>query len=266
MCTRTALPTPPRCRHALPAFTLLELIVVIAIVVLLIALLLPALGGVMTSARGFRCQMSMRTVAFDFAVFADESLHGNRGNDALLGGSSFTLETFQESQYGVDEFWRWGDRSAVSLPDDSGNDPMRCPEVTSPIELRTDSPCSGGAVSPPAGVSYGFNLRLHREEFEPVPGAFGLRPVILGERVLDRPDTPLLIDVDGETAERLGVPALYTAPSAGSTGPFGGDRYWFPSRRHGGTANVAFVGGHVLSAESPAEFSGWLAPRDRVHP
>ena len=78
MCTRTALPTPPRCRHALPAFTLLELIVVIAIVVLLIALLLPALGGVMTSARGFRCQMSMRTVAFDFAVFADESLqfHG----------------------------------------------------------------------------------------------------------------------------------------------------------------------------------------------
>lgn len=258
--------TEARRRRTRPAFTLLELLVVVAILTLLIGLLLPALGGAMTSARRFRCQMSMRSVAFDFAVFADETLHGDRGNDDMLGGPSFTLETFQESQYGVDEFWRWGEISTVTMPDDSGNDPMRCPEVGAPIELRADSPCSGGAVSPAASVSYGFNLRLHREEFEVIPGVYGLRPLMLDERVLDHPETPLLIDVDGEKASRLGVPPLYTAPSAGSTGPLGEERYWFPSRRHGETTNVAFIGGHVLSTRSPAELAGWVAPGDRAQP
>lgn len=247
----------PAVRGCRAGFTLLELLVVVAVVALLVGLLMPALAGAMTSARGFRCQMSQRSVAFDFNVFADEVLHGNRGNDELLGDGRFTLETFQESQYGVDEFWRWGNASVASLPDESGNDPMRCPEVDAPIELRANSPCSGGAVSPAASVSYGFNLRLHRAEVEVRPGAFGLRPVELNSRILEHPDIPLLIDVDGETARLLGVPAIYTAPSAGSVGPLSDDRFWFPSARHGGAVNVAFIGGHVLSTRTPADLAGW---------
>ncbi len=238
-------------------FTLIELMVSIGVIGLLIAILLPALGGAMSSARRFRCQMSQRSVAFDFAVFADETLHGDRGNDRYIGDERFTIETFQEAEYGVDEFWRWSGVSTVTTPDDSGWDPMRCPEVTEPLVLRANSPCSGGAVSPSASVSFAFNLRLHRSEVEVFPGAWGLRPVELDGRVLDLGDVPLLIDADGEAASRLGVTAIYTAPSAGSVGPLADDAFWFPSSRHHGSTNVAFIDGHVVSTRSPADIPGW---------
>lgn len=237
-----------------------------AIVATIVAVLLPALGGAVSSARGFRCQMSQRSVAFDFSVFADETLHGDRGDDTAMGGGRFTIETFQESQYGVDEFWRWGHATMATVPDESGKDPMRCPEVAEPLTLRADSPCSGGAVSPPASVSFAFNLRLHRAEYEVVPGAFGLRPLELDSAILDSPDVPLLIDADGERASQLGAPATYTAPSAGSEGPLGENRYWFPSGRHNGTTNTAFIGGHVLSSNTPSEFTGWAETPGRRRP
>src|SRR5690242_14076117 len=79
-------------------FTLLELLISIAIVALLLAILLPALGYTVRAARGFRCQVSLRSVAFDFSVFADDNLHGDRGDDvAVVGRRRFRLETFQES-------------------------------------------------------------------------------------------------------------------------------------------------------------------------
>lgn len=255
-----------RCWQPGAGFTLVEMLVTMAVIAVLVSMLLPALRGAMTSARGFRCQMSQRSVAFDFSVFADSALHGDRGDDALLGGDRFTVETFQESQYGVDEFWRWGNLSVATVPDESGNNPMRCPEIVDPLELRDNSPCSGGAVGPAASVSYAFNLRLHRAEVEVFPGTFGLRPVVLSEETLDRPDTPLLIDVDGKAAARAGAPAVYTAPSAGSTGPLGGNHFWFPSGRHGGSTNIAFVGGHVLSSRDPAGLVGWGEAPGSNHP
>lgn len=244
-------PSPRR-----PAFTLIEMLAVVSVIAVLISILLPMLGASMERAREFKCQMAQRTVAFDFRLFADEQLHGNRGDDN--GRSSFAIETFQENQYGVDEFWRWGDDlSAHETPDSDGNDPMRCPSLRVPIVLRNNLSCSSGAVGPPQSVSFGFNARLNRAERidphgRPVAQLVRLRPNILQES-----SVPLLIDVDGDRAFENGVPAIYTGPSLDSRGPYAGDRYWFPGKRHNGRANAAFMDGHVEASAEPAKESGW---------
>ncbi len=239
-------------------FTLVELIVSIGIVALLIAILLPALGSTLGSARGFKCQMSLRATAFDFSVYADPALHGDRGHDDRLAGDRFTIETFQESQYGVDEFWRYGEGETHTIPDALGNDPMRCPEIRGPLQLRPNAPCSGGAVAPPENISFAFNMRLHKVEYtHPLIGTPRLVPVTLTERVADEGDVPLALDVDGAAARSAHASALYTAPATTPDGPYSGGGFWFPSARHNGQVNVAFVGGHVLSSEDPAGESVW---------
>jgi len=238
------------------AFSLIELLVVIAVVSTLFGILLPMLAGSVERARGFKCQMSQRTVAFDFQIFADEQLHGDRGEDS--GRSSFQIDTFQESQYGVDEYWRWGgDRLTHETPDSNGNDPMRCPSVREPITLRNNIACSSGAIGPPQNVSYGFNARLDRAEIQDSYGRPRAVKVRLRSAVVQESNVPLLIDVDGRRAFELSANPIYTAPSLDSAGPYAGDRVWFPGLRHDGKANAAFMDGHVASSSAPDEEPVW---------
>jgi len=238
------------------AFTIIELMVVVGVIAILISIILPMLSASIERAREFKCSMSQRTIAFDFQLFADEQLHGDRGDDN--GRSSFQIETFQESQYGVDEFWRWGDdSSAHETPDSDGNDPMRCPSVREPMVLRNNTSCSNGAVGPTQSLSFGFNARLHRAERidsrgRPRAVLARLRPSILGYA-----NVPLLLDIDGQRAFELGVPAIYTAPSLDSQGPYAQGRVWFPGKRHNGRANVAFMDGHVEGSANPDQEAGW---------
>lgn len=237
-----------------PAFTLVELLIVVSIIALLIGILTPAISGAMVRARSFKCQMAQRSVAFDFQIFADPQLHGDRGDDGDT--SAFGLETFQESQYGVDEFWRWGNAGAVDLPDAQGNDPMRCPDVREPLTLRDNLACSNGAVGPPESVSFGFNARLYRAEVIDSRGRPRAVSVSLRPEILSHSDVPLLLDVDGRRASEHGVNPVYIAPSLDSQGPYADDRVWFPGLRHGGKANIAFVDGHVESSDDPENEPG----------
>jgi len=238
-------------------FTLLELLVSIAIVAVLLGLVVPGLAMSMKSARGFRCQMSLRSVAFDFAVFADDTLHGDRGDDTAWG-NRFRLSTFQESQYGIDEFWRWEGEDTHTVPDESRYDPMRCSEVKGPLTLRRDLPCGKpGAISPPEHVSFGFNARLHRAEVVGADGKVKAVYVMLSQDILSQTDVPLVWDVDGAIAAQNGVEPVYSAPSLDSQGPYAGDLYWYPGLRHNGSANFAFMDGRVESSRRPLDENGW---------
>lgn len=240
----------------LRGFTLIELLVVIGIIAILIGILAPTIHSAIAKSRSFQCQMAQRSVAFDFQIFADNQLHGDRGDDG--DRNRFSIETFQESQYRVDEFWDYGDElGSIELPDAHGNDPMRCPEVREPMTLRNNLACSSGAVGPNRSVSFGFNARLDRAEIIDNRGRPRAVRVKLRPNILSHPNVPLLIDVDGQQAQDKGVSAIYTAPSLDSQGPYANDRVWFPDLRHNGKANIAFVDGHVESTSKPASNESW---------
>ena len=252
----------PFCRGSVlvrHAYTLIELLATIAIIALLLGLLLPALASSMTAARAFECQMALRSVAFDFNVYADQILHGDRGDDTrYLPDGRFRLETFIESQYRVDEFWAWGSRvNTHTLPDAGGNDPLRCSEVRSDVIVRRSTPCSQGAVGPPESVSYGFNARLHRPERIDPNGTARAQLVLLRASILHNTQIPLLWDVDGEDAWAKGNQPIFSAPALDSKQVFANDRMWSPSMRHGGMMQVAFIGGHVLATSRPLDQDDW---------
>lgn len=243
------------------AFTLVELVIVIAIIAVLTSLLIPAIRSTVGAARGFKCQMSLRSVAFDFGVFADDTLHPYRGDDERdLGSNEFRLETFQDLQYGVDEFWAYGPNPTAQRSDRQGRDPMRCTEVKGNLILRRGSPCTSGGVGPVESISYGFNIRMHvsdRLAAAGRPARVNLSSSILGGGQGYAPsDIPLLWDVDGSQAARNGVTPLFSGPSLDSA-LIANDQYWFPGMRHNMSMNVAFIDGRVDSTRRPLSESSW---------
>jgi prepilin-type N-terminal cleavage/methylation domain-containing protein len=70
-------PTPELVRGGRRAFTLIELLIVIAIIIILIALLFPALNGSSEYARRTKCMNNERTLMHACALFAND-------NDAVL--------------------------------------------------------------------------------------------------------------------------------------------------------------------------------------
>lgn len=231
--------------------------VVIAIIAVLLALLFPAIRGTLGAARGFRCQASERTIAFDFNVFADDQLHGSRGTDeAYLRPGQFRVETFQDSQYGVDEFWAYDPVPVHRVPDTNGRDPMRCAEIRGPLDLRRSAPCVSGGVGPSKNVSYGFNIRLHWSDRAAAQPGVNFA-VVLTSRILEGyglvppENIPLLMDVDGAAAPQ-GMSPLFTGPTARAQSQLYADnRLWWPGMRHNGAMNIAFVDGHVVASKRP---------------
>jgi prepilin-type processing-associated H-X9-DG protein/prepilin-type N-terminal cleavage/methylation domain-containing protein len=236
------------------AFTLLEILVSVAIISVLLALVLPIARSTIASARAFKCQMSQRSSAYDFNVFADDVYHGNRGRDA---GQSrrFNLETFVASQYYLEEFWAWEGEQSHELPDNDKNDPLRCAEVRGLVRVQRNMPCQSGGVTPWQNVSFGFNYRLRFAE-RPAPQS-GVINVWLRSSIVSESNVPLLWDVDAPRAAAASTAPFFAAPSLGSTGFYANDRYWFPGLRHNKGLNVAFVDGHVESTMAPLSEPSW---------
>ncbi len=242
--------------RARSGYTLVEILITLAVIAVLLAMLLPAVARGLASARAFRCETSLRSVAFDFTVFADEGLHPWRGDDEGKG-KQFSLETYVESQYAVSEFWAYGKEQSVTREAGSGvDDPMRCAEVKGAIKLSRNLPCSSGAVGPPRNISYGFNMRLWR--IDP-PGASRVKQVMLDSSVLRAGRVPLAWDVDGEaaTANNPQANPTFTCPPLAGGGPYADGSLWWPAMRHKSAINVAFVDGSVGSSRSPLAESEW---------
>ena len=235
-----------------PGFTLLETLVVVSIISMLAAVLLPALSAVRQRMHTLKCLSNLRSVAFQFQLFAEGTAAEGRGESARFGPNRFHANDFQESVYRLDEFWE--PAGAVSSILDGDEEPVLCPAGSRQLVRHSGFPCGKDAVSPAQDVSLAMNMRLHRA----VRGVGG-RPLLMSEAttfvradILSHPYVPLIMDVDGLAATRRGLDPFYTAPPVpGDASPYSNGRFWMPSSRHRGLTNVAFVGGHVLSSLHP---------------
>lgn len=228
-------------------FTLLELLVTVSIIAVLIATLSVSVSKVRNAGRTVMCMNNLKTVNQEFFRFADDSTHTYRG-DSETTGKLFRLEDFQEKLYRVHEFWDAGNSSEVVV--DQSKLPLACPAASGTLTKRKSLPCSENAVVPLENVSTAFNMRLDRVSTI-IRGWPLLQRTRLTTRILEHPDVPLAFGVDGAAAARNGVLPYYSAPSAGDSGLYGTGKFWFPSLRHEGKINVAFIGGYVLRTADP---------------
>lgn len=240
-------------------FTLVETIVVMGIIALLLAILLPGLQKARGSVRALQCASNLKSVVTAFDLFARGESEGGRGDSHRLGKTRFFMNDFQESQYGLDEFWDGGPAASQTLR--PGESPMLCPAVPGTLTKRRGLPCGREAVKPIEAVGIAANMRLYRATMQ-FKGRSVLAPAAatyVSTSILQHPYVPLAFDVSGSRAATRGVEPFYSAPPAQETADAYADgRFWIPGRRHGGKVNVGFVGGHVLSSRLPEEeFWDW---------
>jgi Tfp pilus assembly protein PilE len=233
------------------AVTLIELLVVLGIIAVLVAVLMPALSFGRQAAHDLKCRANMRSVIISFNQFADPTASGRRGDSEKLGASRFQLEDFQESVYGVSEFWQGQASRRQTIQ--ANEQVMVCPAGATQLDRKSGVPCDSGAVGPASNITIGFNMRLHTMTRFIEDKAFGAKAV-LTDKMLTMADVPLLFDVDGQLADDRGALPYYSAPPIPRMAKrdiyFGG-HFWFPAMRHRMRMNIGYIGGHVVSTANP---------------
>jgi len=235
--------------RARPAFSLIELLVVVAIVATLLSILLPALNSARESAKMLVCSANMRTISREFDFFVRGESAQGRGDSEQLGPSWFRINDFQEDLYRIDEFWDLGDTTTAPLS--ANREVMLCPSGRAKLERRKGFPCGRESITPVENVTLAMNMRLYRAALH-FKGKSVLSPVRatrVSSTILNRPFVPIVMEVDGAMASRAGVDPYYMAPPHGTDdSPYSSGRFWIPSKRHGGKMNVALTDGHVESS------------------
>ena len=187
-------------RHA--AFTLVELLVVIAVVAVLLALLLPALGRARENARRTVCASNLRQLALAFTMY----YHDNRQRfpaPGTSGGAGHPHDWIH---------WQTGrelDESAVARYLGGHVDPevFRCPSDDVDVRHRVGQGIDGSTADP-YRYSYTFNFELS--------SVYGIRPG--SSRTLRRAsETILLMEEDELTVyEGRFLPAHFGGGSVGA--------------------------------------------------
>lgn len=207
------------------AFTLIELLTVIAIISVLAALLSPALKSAREKARQIRCMSNLRQCGLGILIYAAENnglfIRYRSGYDS---GTSTELDVWHRVLYdkGYIKPSPW---YAV----------YACPSVGNINDVGT-----GWYQMPGAGgyryISYGYNVNLSEQ-----PMASFQQPA----------QTIVLVDslVANNTGVAPGCPSL--AGYFIAFGDFGTSDYGRPFARHSGGCNVLWVDGHVSMVMSP---------------
>jgi prepilin-type N-terminal cleavage/methylation domain-containing protein/prepilin-type processing-associated H-X9-DG protein len=239
------------------AFTLVELLVVTAIIGILAGLLLPVLGQSKLSAQRAKCLGNLNELAFAGQMYWDDN-----------SGNNFSY-IFSQTNYGVTYWFGWigpgaeGDRQfdlskGALYPYLNGSDVRLCPNmanVMSQFKLKADA----------LVFSYGFNFYLF--------SAAGKPPVNVSQ--LHHPAQTADF-ADAAQVNNFQAPASPSNPMLEEwyyldleTNYGSSDNYPNCHFRHGRKANVMFCDGHSgletfvpgsIDVKLPAQYVGQLRP------
>ncbi len=244
----------------LSAFTLVEMLVVVAIIALLIGILLPSFRGVKRQADSLVCKSNLRQIAIDFHMTANDPGQLKRF-EGVPSDSHFGLTSYIDELYGAGKYFTEPGETKEYVRG-KGN-LFFCPASRgkSLMVHKSYGQALTDAVQKEEELSYAFNRRLH-QVWRPKPnGTFKAFYVTLGPNMFNWPQanrTALVLDLDARTATNrppwwwVDTPHLVAPPIepggsyiANPNVPEG--LAWFPSTRHGGMTNVALLDGSVRS-------------------
>jgi len=223
MCSTTT--QPDRRPAQRPAFSLVELLVVIGILALLIGLLLPALSRARRQARVVQCASNMRTLAQGLHLYASE----NR---------AFPPNGYFGNPLGVGQFW-WDPERVGGILAPNGmkkGDVFSCPDDPDAIRSYAMNTWMSSAV----------DLRVLQQS--PVAGSlWGKAP---------RNSSQVILLVESWSAAGTDDAGWYTNPTAG----YSTDN---PGRRFGGGGGLTpFAAGRWGNVNTDVTYARHRAPRD----
>jgi prepilin-type N-terminal cleavage/methylation domain-containing protein/prepilin-type processing-associated H-X9-DG protein len=198
---------PPRTTLR-PAFTLVELLVVIAIIAILISVLLPAITKARESARRAACLSNLRQVHLSFHLYAanyrDQVPLGYRGGFKQFNSMVYSFTTQKIVLFG----WLYNDRLMKTPP------AFFCPSENDPRSLWNTSANPWPPGADPAKHTYsGYGCRPEVElPDSPEPGIFMPRLSKFKNKAIFADLTAVIARVD--TRHKTGLNVLYGDGSA----------------------------------------------------
>ena len=93
---------------SLRAFTLIETLVVIAILSALISLFLPAVGSVRAGVKSLKCSSNLRSVTMDFGLFVEGQADGRRLRGSSPYPNRLRISEFLDRLYKTNGYWDRG--------------------------------------------------------------------------------------------------------------------------------------------------------------
>jgi prepilin-type N-terminal cleavage/methylation domain-containing protein/prepilin-type processing-associated H-X9-DG protein len=215
-----------------PGFTLVELLVVIAVIGLLLAVLMPALSGARRKALAISCSSRMRQVGASSMMYAQD-------NEGQFARSSHSASIYGWLQWerAFMPYLGYGQFKGLKTPDGLPN-PTWMAILTKFYHCPADS-------RKPIKLAYGKNVWFEMEPFD--LEQLGLPPA--SYRTITQVRHPAATVEFGELFEGMGdhfMAENWIGPSS----PQGFIPVEVDAKRHGRVANYSYLDGHV----SPQEF------------